>query len=219
MNKPVRSSKWFVITGVFLTGALLLLAFFLAYLRGLSNRERLPVYGQVAEFTLTNEFGAPVSLADLQGKVWVADIIFTRCPGPCLRMGKQMKELQQALPAGSPVQLISLTADADYDTPPVLKTYAVRYGFADNTNQWQFLTGTKKQIVNLAVNSLKFVAVEKTPGPGEVPEDLFIHSTSFALVDKHGKFRGVFETGGEGVDFQQTKAKLLSAIRQLEHEP
>ena len=28
----------------------------------------------------------------------VADIIFTRCPGPCLKMTRQMKELQDALP-------------------------------------------------------------------------------------------------------------------------
>ena len=40
----------------------------------------LPVIGPIADFTLTNQNGRAVSLADLRGRVWVADIIFTRCP-------------------------------------------------------------------------------------------------------------------------------------------
>lgn len=82
-------------------------------------RTRLPVYGSVADFTLTNQDGAPVSLADLRGHVWVANVIFTRCPGPCLKMTRQMKELQQALAQDSQARLVSLTTDPDFDKPAV----------------------------------------------------------------------------------------------------
>ena len=51
----------------------------------LTAARALPVYGQIADFTLTNQNGAVLSLADLRGHVWVADIIFTRCAGPCPR--------------------------------------------------------------------------------------------------------------------------------------
>jgi cytochrome oxidase Cu insertion factor (SCO1/SenC/PrrC family) len=42
----------------------------------------LPVYGQVVDFTLTNQFGQSVSLATFRDHVWLADIIFTRAPVP-----------------------------------------------------------------------------------------------------------------------------------------
>src|SRR6185436_18233107 len=69
----------------------------------------LPVYGQVADFNLTNQLGRAFSLADLRGHVWLADIIFTTCPGPCLNMSHQMQQIAQALPPNSQAKLISLT--------------------------------------------------------------------------------------------------------------
>jgi protein SCO1/2 len=221
MTKPERKSRLFIWGGLLLLAATLALAFLLATLKSLANAgggKPLQVLADVADFTLTNQNGAAVSLANLRGHVWVADIIFSRCPGPCMRMGRQMKELQQALPLASQAKLITLTTDAEYDTPPVLKRYAEKYGFDSNPSQWQFLTGTKKQIANLAVGSLKFTAVEKPPGSGEVPEDLFIHSTFFVVVDKQARLRGVFETAGEGVEPGRVLPQVLGAVKQLEKE-
>jgi protein SCO1 len=158
-----------------------------------------------------------VSLADLRGKVWIADIIFTRCPGPCLRMTRQMKELQDALPSGGSARLVSLTTDADYDTPEVLKTYASKNG-AD-ASRWMFLTGTKKQVNNLAVDSLKLSAVEKKPEERVTPEDLWVHSTIFVVIDKHAQLRAIYQTGGDDVSWPEEKNKLLAAVKQLEREP
>lgn len=203
--------------GLGLTAALLGLAFVLATFRlGSSFNKTLPVYGQVAAFTLTNQDDHPVSLPDLQGKVWVADVIFTRCPGPCLKMTRQMAELQEALPANSQLKLISLTTDPTYDTPAILKTYAQR--FHADFDRWNFLTGTASQIANLAIDSLKLTAISKKPQERESPVDLFVHSTIFVVVDKHARLRGIFETTGPGVDSVQTRRELLSAVRQLERE-
>jgi len=217
MNQRTLLPDRLVWVGLGLTTALLLLALLLGTLKTRSTRgEPPPVYGQVAEFTLTNQFGQPVSLADLRGKVWVADIIFTRCAGPCLKMTRQMKDLQQSLPPGSRVQLISLTTDAGFDTPPVLKTYAERFG-AD-FNRWQFLTGGRKQIANLATDSLKLTAIEKKPEERESENDLFIHSTTFVVVDKQARLRGVFETTDDGLDPQQVKKQILATVQRLERE-
>ena len=176
----------------------------------------LAVYGQVAEFTLTNQEGRVFFLADLRGHVWVGDIIFTQCAGPCPRMTRQMKELQDALPAGSNARLVTLTTDPANDSPAVLKKYAARFG-ADS-NRWSFLTGTKSEIAKLAIDSLKLTAIEKKPEERDAPEDLFIHSTIFVLVDKKAQLRSVFETTGEQVDFQQVKYEILRAMNQLEKE-
>jgi protein SCO1/2 len=216
MNPAVRRFPWTVGIGLLLLILALSLAFLLAKARSeAEHREALPVLAQVADFSLTNQNGAAVSLADLRGHVWVADIIFTRCPGPCLRMTRQIKELQDALDRQT--KLVSLTTDSDYDTPAILKTYAEHNG-AD-ANRWTFLTGTKKQINNLAVDSLKLTAVEKKPEDRTSPEDLWVHSTIFVIVDKHAQLRGVYQTGGEDVSWPEEKAKVLAAAKQLEREP
>ncbi len=87
------------------------------------------------------------------GQVCIADVIFTRCAGQCLIMSAHMKELQAALPAGSPVKLVSFTTDPAFDTPAVLKKYAGRYDAQDG--QWIFLTGDKAALRHATVDGLK----------------------------------------------------------------
>ena len=213
-----RGSGWPVFIGLTLAGLTIAMAFALANFKShISSAPSLSVIGPIADFSLTNQDGRAVSLADLRGRVWVADIIFTRCPGPCLKMTKQMKALQDALPPGSPAKLVTLTTDADFDTPPVLKAYAER--FQADPQRWTFLTGTKKDVANLAIDSLKLTAIEKKPEERESPQDLFVHSTIFVLADKRAQLRGVFETTGEGIEPENVKARILAAVKQLEREP
>jgi len=173
-----------------------------------------PVLSQVQDFALTNQDGQPVNLASLRGHVWVADIIFTRCPGPCPRMTQQMKALQDALPAPSQAQLVTLTTDPDFDSPGVLKAEAERFGA--NPDRWTFLTGSKKEIAALAIDGLKLTAIEKKPEERENVADLFIHSTYFVVVDGKARVRGVFETTGEGIDPARVRGEILALIQQLE---
>lgn len=215
-NRTPRTER-LVWVGLGLTTALLLLGCLLGLLRFRASLGKpLPVYGRVTDFSLTNQNGQVVSLPQLRGHVWVADIIFTRCPGPCLKMTRQMKELQQALPASSNARLVTLTTDPVFDTPTVLKAYSERFG-AD-PRQWLFLTGSPKQIADLAIDSLKLTAIEKKPEERQSADDLFIHSTIFVLIDKHAQLRGIFETTGEGVDSRQAITQVLSGIRRLERE-
>ena len=194
----------------------------LVYILALTKMEQmhhgaLPVLGKVSDFTLTNQNEQVMMLADLTNHVWVADIIFTRCAGPCPRMTARMKSLQDLLPQSSHARLVTLTTDPDNDIPSVLKKYGERFG-ADS-NRWIFLTGTKKEIAALASGSLKLSSVPVKLDEQKNPVDLFIHGTYFVVVDKHAQLRGVFETGGEGVDWTNTvQPKLIGTIRQLEDE-
>jgi protein SCO1 len=215
VNPPSRTFPW--TTGVGLLLLMMCLALALAVAGYHSRKARgqdLPVYGRVADFTLTNQDGRVVSLNDLRGHPWLADIIFTRCAGPCLRMSRQMEEVQSALPPSSGVRLVSLTTDPDFDSPPVLTKYGERFG-ADK-NRWMFLTGSKSQIGNLATGSLKLSAVEKAPAAQASPGDLFVHSTIFVAVDKQGQLRGIFQTGGDGVNWAAEKHRILSTLAQLD---
>jgi len=201
----------------------LLLGFLgLAYLLSLAefkrvNETALPVLGQITDFTLTNQDGKTTTLAGLTNRVWVADIIFTRCAGPCPIMTGQMRKLQDALPQTSGAKLVTLTTDPDYDSPAVMKKYGERFG-AD-FNRWTFLTGTKTEIAALAGGSLKLSAVPVQPADQTNAADLFIHTTIFVVVDKHAQLRGIFETGGEGVDWTNVQPRVVATVQQLEREP
>lgn len=208
-ERPLRS-LWI---GVVLIVIILSLSFW----QTRSKPAPLPELGLIADFALTNQLNHPVTLADLHGRVWLADIIFTRCPGPCARMTRQLAGVQAALPRDSEAQLVSLTTDPGFDSPEVLSKYATHYG-ADST-RWHFLTGTKLQIAGLAIDSLKLTTLEKPVADRTSADDLFIHSTIFVLVDKQARLRGVFETGGDGVEWTNVQSAILTAIKQLEREP
>ncbi len=201
---------------------LVLVVLCLAYALSLMELNRLrrpkapPVLGTVADFALLNQDGRAVTLADLSNQVWVADIIFTRCAGSCPVMSQSMKSLQDVLPPASRVRLVTLTTDPEFDTPPVLKKYAERFG-ADS-HRWMFLTGTKTEIAKLAADSLKLSAVPIKPEDRQNPADLFIHSTIFVIVDKKARLRGTFETQGDGVDWPKVQPRIVATIRQLEGE-
>jgi protein SCO1 len=151
----------------------------------------LPVVGTLADFSMTDQSGRTIRRSDLLGQVWVADVIFTRCPGPCAEMTVRMADLQSSLPAEWPVKLVSLTTDPDYDTPDVLRRYSTTY--RADAERWHFLHAAKPALVDLAVGGLKLVVLDKEEAR-ESPIDLFIHSTTLALVDKHGRLRGAFES-------------------------
>ena len=211
-NKSNRRVVWLVSIALVLAVLAVAGAYLGAQLRNHALQHvSLPMASPLPEFTLTNQNGQPVTLSDLRGQVWVADIIFTTCAGPCPLMTRQMSELQSLLPPGSPVKLVSLTTHPDFDTPEVLKAYGQR--FNADFNRWTFLTGSKQEIGRLAREGLKLAAQETKPEERASPEDLFIHSTLFVIVDKQGRLRGSFEN-----DDPQLKKKVISAVRKLLRE-
>ncbi len=179
-----------------------------AYVVSQVKTKPLPVYNDIPQFTLTNQNGNVVTQDSLRGQIWLADVIFTSCPSQCLRMSAHMKELQAKLPPD--VKLVSITTDPTHDTPAKLKKYSGDFSKADN---WLFLTGDKRVINNVAVDGLK-LAIQETPSDErENPNDLFIHSTKFVLVDKLGRVRGYFDS-----DDPQSTSEILSAVKSLERE-
>ena len=154
--------------------------------------ESLPIICELPEFTLTNQFGKVIGRDDLADRVWLVDIIFTRCPGPCAAMTRRMAELQSLIPSDLPVGFLSLTTDPEFDTPSVLEGYGNR--FEADFSRWHFVTGTKADLGRLAADGLKLVGKAKAEELRASPDDLFIHSTVFALVDSQGRLRGVKET-------------------------
>jgi cytochrome oxidase Cu insertion factor (SCO1/SenC/PrrC family) len=137
-------------------------------------------------------------------------------------MTGRLADLQAAFAGDDTVRFVTLTSDPDYDTPPVLKKFAAQ--FRADPARWSFLTGNKPELRSLAVNDFKFSVVDKPPADRAVPDDLFIHSTWFALVDRAGQMRGwVDEDGHQHAIFESDDpaalSRLKAAIKQLLREP
>lgn len=220
MNPSSRTLQWTVWGGLAATVAVILGLFVLERFQrhrlalpvhpqgqpdsGPSTNDSLPVLFSIPDFSLTNQENERVELSTLRGQLWIADIIFTRCAGPCPEMTRRMAEFQGLIQAEAPVKLVTLTTDPEYDSPAVLQAYARRFGA--QSGRWHFLTGPKKAMAELAVGGLKLTALEKEPVRQENPNDLFIHSTLFVLVDGAGRARAVFENEDPAVTGKVTQA-------------
>lgn len=143
----------------------------------------LPDHGGVPPFQLTAQDGKPfVSTAELSGKVWVADFIFTTCHGPCPRMTAQLKKIQDQVKDLTDVELISFTVDPATDTPEVLAEYAQR--FHADPEHWHFLTGSQSDLQKLSYDTFRL---------GDTGSKLE-HSTRFVLIDRKSRIRGYYDT-------------------------
>jgi protein SCO1 len=145
-------------------------------------RSNLPNYGAVPTFHMTDSQGRPFDSKVLKGKLWVADFIYTNCPGPCSRMSSEMHKLQQQVSGEKDLYLISISVDPQHDSAPVLNDFAHRFG--GPAHDWIFLTGSP-DTVHLLAHDVFHV--------GDLIGKMD-HSTKFTLVDKRGDIRGYYSS-------------------------
>ncbi len=149
------------------------------------TRHDFPSYGSVPPFQLTNQNGHSFGSADLAGKIWIADFIYSTCPGPCPMISSRMSEMQKPLEK-TDVHFVSFTVDPEKDTPAMLREYAHR--LHAQPGRWDFLTGPKSTIYDLSMHGFKLPAAERE---GKDAEPL--HSTRMVLVDRRGEIRGYYD--------------------------
>jgi protein SCO1 len=154
----------------------------LLLLSGCAPHHDLPFMGQVPAFEMVAQDGKPFHSESLAGHVWVADFIFTHCPGPCLRMSTHLNKVQAATSGHPEIRLVSFTVDPARDSPPVLAAFAAKY--QAEPNRWVFLTGQQATLQMLSRDTFKLDDVDGSMN----------HSTRFVLVDKLGRVRGVYGT-------------------------
>lgn len=157
------------------------------------------VYHQIPDFAFVNQDSQKVTNATLAGKIYVADFFFTSCPTICPKMKSQMLRIYEKYKDNPQVMLLSHTIDPKHDTVAVLKEYAERLNV--ETAKWQFVTGNKDSIYDVAMQYLVPAQEDQTIEGG------FTHGGHFVLVDENRHIRGIYDgTKEEAVD------KLLSEI-------
>lgn len=164
----------------------------------------LPKIGRIPDFELTERSGSPVRLADLHGKVWLADFVYTTCPGTCPMLSSRLSVLQEEAFRDDGVRFVSISVNPEHDTPGVLQQYAEK--FRAVPDKWLFLTGEKSKVRDLVNNGFRLVADD---APQDAQQEL-VHSTKMVLVDQNGVIRVMYDgtTGDE-------KQKILRDIRRL----
>jgi len=156
----------------------------------LRRSEPPPALGQVPDFTLVNRDGRTVRRADLAGRPWIADFIFTRCPASCPMMTARMARLDRELPRDIELRLVSFSVDPQHDTPAVLQRYAASF---KASARWLFLTGDGAQIYRLSREGFKLGVDAAPPAGGAGTAEPILHSTRFVLVDGAGRIRGYYD--------------------------
>ena len=142
-------------------------------------------YGPVPGFQISNQNGQPFGSAQLAGKIWIADFIYTTCPGPCPMISSRMSELQKPLEK-TDVRLVSFSVDPQKDTPEVLRRYAEK--LQAEPGRWDFLTGPKSAIYKISHDGFKLAVSD-----GSDVQGIPVHSTRMVLVDRHGQIRGYYD--------------------------
>src|SRR5947199_3976024 len=183
---PTRSAIAWKVTLIAIPIITLALLLWLRQVEVSALRQRtVSSYGSVPEFILVNQDGKNFGSAQLRGKIWIADFIYTMCPGPCPMISSRMSELQKPLEK-TDVHLVSFSVDPDKDTPQVLRSYAEKW--QAEPSRWDFLTGPKSAIYKLSHDGFKLAVSDGSDAQG-IP----VHSTRMVLVDRHGQIRGYYD--------------------------
>ncbi|RYD73979.1 MAG: SCO family protein [Sphingobacteriales bacterium] len=168
---------------------------------------------EVPDFKFTNQDGKTISQKDTDGKVYVAEYFFTTCQGICPQMNANMRRVFDQYKDEQNFMILSHTCMPEVDSVPLMKAYEQKTingilvkkddgsyklnlqagGEAvpvKNPN-WQFLTGGKKELYDMA--RLGYKIDNGKPDSTQRIEDEFIHTQFFALVDKYRRVRGIYD--------------------------
>lgn len=144
---------------------------------------------KVPAFSFTNQEGKTITNKDYEGKVYIVEFFFTTCPTICPRMNKNLVQIQNSFIGFENFGVASFTINPEYDTPEVLKKYAVKYGIT-NPN-WHLMTGNIDTIYDLANKGFNLYTAKDVEVEGG-----FEHSGNFALIDKNGFIRSRITESG-----------------------
>ncbi len=205
---------------------LLTVTLFIVLLYGcVSNQPELDSFGALPAFDLTDQKGNQFSSNNINGKIVLANFIFTNCTEICPVLTPRFKEIQDRLidhkDLYGNVILISISVDPESDTPDVLFDYSLRYG--SEYNLWKFVTGETDQVRNLVNKGFMLSYQKINESFQHIHDDGSVHvhgynvghSNRVALVDMKGQIRA-FYSGSEGQgETDWDVEKVMSDLRYL----
>lgn len=149
---------------------------------------KMPVLSYVQPFRFSDQYGNNFTEKNTEGKVYVAEYFFTTCPGICPKMNTNMKKVFEQYKDNPNFLILSHSVDPVTDSVGRMKVYADSLNV--NNANWFFLTGPKDSLYLAARVSY---LLDDPKNNNQQIEDQFIHTQFFALVDKLGRVRRIYD--------------------------
>ena len=203
------SKKKLIYIGFFVGLALIFYLVLTLIIPGFGKKTSPPI-SFVRPFSFTNQDGKAVTEKTIAGKVYVAEYFFTHCEGICPTMNNNMRLVYEQLKNDTNFLILSHTCDPDRDSVGQIKHYAD--SMKVDTRQWIFLTGRKDSLYSAARVSY---TIDDPANNLKSIDDQFIHSQFWALVDKNGEVKKVYD----GLKASEVKELIRTARQLLKEKP
>lgn len=171
------------------------------------------INNKIPDFQFTDQNNRSFSKKQTEGKIYVAEYFFTTCKGICPKMNANMRRVFDQFKDTEDFLIASHTCQPEVDSIPLLKDYEQRMiggqlikkedgsfsvetkpensGNVVQNKNWYFLTGNKAALYDLARTGY---IIDKNDADATQPvENQFIHTQFFALVDRYGRVRGIYD--------------------------
>lgn len=192
--------------------------------KGYNNFIKLDIVGEkdpdtgedhkISKFSFINQNNEIVNNKDMDSNIYIADFFFTNCPSICPIMTKNMAYIQKKLSVYPNIKFLSHTVDPKNDTPERFVEYIDEMknnNISINLDNWDFVTGNKDDIYNIARSYFVNVSMDSLAPGG------FLHSEYFVLVDKEGRVRSGIDKNGNvvGVYDGTNEAQLRDLVNDV----
>lgn len=195
--------------------AVLLTVFYLLIFRehNFTDSKLAVINPLIPEFSFVNQDGKTITQKNTADKVYVAEYFFTTCKGICPKMNANMRRVFDKYKDEKDFLILSHTCMPETDSIPLMKAYEQKMingilikneegsykisnagsdsNKAINNPNWNFVTGDKKQLYKMARQG--YMIDNGKPDSTQRMEDQFIHSQFFALVDRYGRVRAIYD--------------------------
>jgi len=170
------------------------------------------IYHTVRNFSLTNQAGKKVNYPVDTSSIVVANFFFTRCPGFCDNMTKEMARIVDVYQKNRLIKFFSISVDPN-DNPQSLQKFAEKYNVL--SGKWDLLSGTQDEIYQLAKEEFLVDAIADT-----TTSNHYIHSPLLILLDPQRRIRGFYDSGNkEQVDklIDEVKVLITEELRKVKN--
>ncbi len=152
--------------------------------------------------TWTADVGKDVKFSALRGRPQVMALFFTSCAHSCPLIVKDMKAIEEALPASarSKVDFLLVSIDPERDTPVELRAFREKYGLS--IRHWSLLRGGPKEVKKVA----DWMGFRYYPGSNLQ----YAHSLLITVLNPEGEI--VFQQSGLGNIRDDALAAVLRMV-------
>jgi len=152
------------------------------------------------DFTLTDQTGQKVSMADQRGKLVLLTFIYTNCPDVCPLITQNLNQALQMLGTErDDVRVLAVSVDPEGDTPKSVDEYAKAHHLLP---EFHYLIGSRDELTKVW-KAYDVAAVASDP-------ELVDHTAYTMLVDQSGEGRVIYDSQVKAKDVVHDVRALLS---------